>query len=163
MENRPLKGMKAFLSGPMTGHECYNLLEFVKAHKRLQSLGAAHIYDPALVWLNRMMRDEKEESHEFYMRETITELARDMSSQGLSVKKPFYDIMVLLDGWENSDGATTETYVANACGVEVVQLGRLDEWIERGMRDEQDHGCVGAPEGARQHHEHGGDRELRRD
>jgi len=136
MEDRPLKGLNVFLSGPMTGYECYNLLEFVKAHRRLQSLGAAYIYDPALIWLNRMVRGEKEESHEFYMRETITELAKGKSSQGLLAKKPLYDIVVMLDGWEKSEGAMTETYVANACGIKVVQLGRIDEWIERGMQDE---------------------------
>ena len=164
MGSRPLEGVRAFLSGPMTGCECYNLIEFTKAHERLQRLGAAYIYNPAFDWLHGMQRGETEASHDYYMRKTIGELARqDMALDERGKARSFYNLVVLLDGWEASLGARTELCVAQACGINVVELGNLDGWIERGMQDEQDHGCVGAPEGARQHHEHGGDRGLRRD
>lgn len=150
MESKPLKGMRVFLSGPMTGYECYNLIEFTKAHRRLQELGATYIYNPAFDWLHGMQRGETEADHDYYMRKTVGELVRqDMALDENGRARPFYDLVVLLDDWEASDGAMCEMFVARACGIRAIKLRRLDGWIERGMSDEQDYGGVGTPQGAR--------------
>lgn len=118
-----IKGKNVFISGPMTGIPLNNLPEFVKAHKALLDMGAKDIYDPAFEWYAAMAKGEPDESHEFYMRKTLNALT---SSDCQSFfRKTHYGIMVLLDGWEASDGCITERSVAMACGIKVVEMREL--------------------------------------
>lgn len=135
--SKPLEKLSVFISGPMSDDPHNHICEFLDAHRRLNQLGAARVYDPALKWAEQVGRGlERDMSHEYYMRECIHELTRcgygpyegaDFDTVEIP---PFYDLMVQLDGWQESNGAKLECIVAMACGIEVVEISGLDKWIE---------------------------------
>ena len=112
----PIKGMRVFLSGPMTGIEHFNAPEFARAHAICKEAGAAFVYNPAAAWLRETKDESTAKTHEDYMRACIGELTRGGWGVGT------YDCIVLLDGWVESDGASIEYEVACACGIKVFQL-----------------------------------------
>ena len=67
--------------------------------------------------------------YEQAMRECIHELTkRDYSAaDGGLVRRPWYDLAVMLDGWEHSNGARLERSVAEASGILVITLAELKE------------------------------------
>lgn len=111
-------GKRVFLSGPMTGVSHNNAHRFVDAHLALLDAGAAHVYDPAVMWLATDEAEAAAHTHEDWMRTCIHELTDD---------DPWsrYDILVRLPGWEESAGAAYETSVALACGMECADLGEV--------------------------------------
>ena len=116
-----VKGKAVYLSGPMTGIPRWNCESFQDAHARLDSLGAREVYDPSEhEWMQHI-------DHERAMRESVTELAMesDRVPNG-SHTRPHYDLLVLLPGWESSDGCKVERMVAQACGIEVWELEDVD-------------------------------------
>ncbi len=136
-ESKPLSRMNVFISGPMSDDPHNHVNEFLDAHRRLNELGAAHVYDPAAHWVHDIDHGcHKDKGHEYYMRRCINELTRDGYSQceGPDWRDvefpPLYDLLVQLDGWEESEGATNEYMVAKCCGIEFVEMKSLDSWIE---------------------------------
>lgn len=124
-------GKTVFLSGPMTGIPHNNLPEFIKAHKMLLDYGAKRIFNPAFEWIREIERGEPEKSHEYYMRRCINELtgsgwySEDIGFGGEGEPPARYDMLVRLDGWNNSDGAVMENIVADTCGIQVVDLSNI--------------------------------------
>lgn len=116
-----------FLSGPMTGHDHYNVAEFSVAHNKLKNAGAKYVYNPAIRHLSMGNDKRKAMKHEDYLTDTINELTkREKRSQGwelIILRK--YDMLVLLDGWEESEGSYVERAVAVICGIEVCTLGEV--------------------------------------
>ena len=131
MSRKPLEGKNVFLSGPMTGMPCNNLQAFISAHKLLLEYGAKDIFNPAFQWLHELEQNKTEKSHEYYMRKCISELTKgDWFSEdrefGIDGDLPArYDMLVRLDGWESSEGAVMESKVAEACGIQVVDLSDI--------------------------------------
>ena len=113
-------GKTIFISGPMSGVRNYNVAAFCDAHATLKRLGAAHVFNPALGYLSppaHMLGNEP--THEEWMLAALAELTkRDFES----LRRPFYDLLVSLDGYGESVGALLERQVARACGIEVVEM-----------------------------------------
>lgn len=109
---RPMSGASVYLSGPMSGVDLNNAKAFAEAHARLREMGVSDVYDPAYEW----MSDGCDHHHREYLRRTIHELTRPEG----------YDFIVMLPGWEDSEGACTERIVAEACGIGVLRW--TDVW-----------------------------------
>lgn len=113
-DNMKIKGLNVFISGPMSGIEHYNVGEFAKAHAICKEAGAEAIYDPAYEYLH----GRESASHKEWLRRCISTLT--MASH--VSYKPFYEVLVQLPGWEDSEGAKTEATVADACGIQRIAL-----------------------------------------
>lgn len=124
-------GKTVFLSGPMTGTPYNNMPAFISAHKLLSDYGAKVIYNLAFEWIHELERGESEKSHESYMRKCINELTKgDWFSEdkgfGIDGELPArYDMLVRLAGWEDSKGSYMESMVAEACGIQVVDISEI--------------------------------------
>lgn len=90
--------MMLYLSGPMTGLPDYNYPAFRKASQELRSRGFT-VFDPS-----ECFDGDQGLPKETYMREDIKAVLNAC-------------LIVLLDGWENSEGARLEVEVAKACGI----------------------------------------------
>lgn len=103
-----------FLSGPMTGVYLNNVARFAIMHAKVRKeLGATRVYNPALEWL--MEGPEEFHWHEYYMRKCLNTLTNGS-----------WDCIVMLQGWENSEGAKTEKMVAEAIGLDVIYEDDLE-------------------------------------
>lgn len=116
----PLVGSNVFLSGPMTGYEDCNIAGFTKAHLLVRRLRAADVFDQAQEWLSKSEAEANARSHEDYMLECLHELTR-RDEDG----NAYYDAVIQLPGWEESEGARMEESVAKACGIPVIDLSRM--------------------------------------
>ena len=105
----PITGKAVYLSGPITGVECYNRPLFRQVEKWTRKCGARRVYNPTDL---SPKIGETPKAHEYYMRVCLRELA---SRRG-------YDLLVLLPGWEKSRGAVLEAYVARALGMELTTI-----------------------------------------
>lgn len=113
-----VKGKRVYISGPMSDDlDTYHAHDFVDAHITLKKAGAVDIYDPAIEWL----RDyDPIRPHEEYMRESFSELtSENIFGQD---DKAFYDMVVMLPGWQLSEGAKHERLVAGWCGIPCYEL-----------------------------------------
>jgi len=117
-----LEGKNVFLSGGMSGYDHYNVEAFANAHAIVRELGAKCVYDPAFAWLMQPAADDAKLTHEDYMRKCLHELTRVAYCQSDGA---FYDLLVSLPHWGKSEGAVTERSVAEACGIECVDLDEL--------------------------------------
>jgi hypothetical protein len=100
--------LNVFLSGPMTGRPDMNRAAFARARKACAGSGARFVFDPSIYW------GHDELPRWWYVREDLHVLT--MSTDG----HPFFDVVVLLDGWWESDGACVEADVATACGIPLI-------------------------------------------
>ena len=107
-------GKHVYLSGPMTGLEDYNRPAFNAAEERVRAEGAADVFNPAHFGLGR--------PHESYMLDTLHELTQSVWDDGLMRYVPYWDVIAMLPRWAFSKGAKVERAVAEAIGVEVVEL-----------------------------------------
>ena len=114
-----VKGKRVFLSGPMTGIEHYNVEAFARAHAIVKEAGADEVYDPAMEWLVAEGRKGEGMTHEDWMRRCIHELTRN------DLGFRHYHKLVQLPGWEDSGGALMEAAVADACGIQCVELSEV--------------------------------------
>ena len=105
-----IKGKRVYLSGPMSGIPDYNAPAFAEAQEELIALGAEFVFNPARAWGH----NDREAS--WYMRHDLHRLTE---SDGGA---PLFDVIVMLDGWHASEGATLEYQVARACGIALVNL-----------------------------------------
>ena len=105
-----LTGKAVYLSGKMTGVENWNYDQFKNATEKLLNDNAAFVFNPAF----REVKDPK--PHEYYMLIDLHELTQSIND------KPIYDVIAMLPGWEESQGAQVERDVAIACGLEVMYL-----------------------------------------
>ena len=105
------KDKRFFLSGPMSGVPLNNVQNFARVHAELKTRGAGPIFDPAIMWVNET---KSEESHEHWMRICLNML--------ITLD---YDYVVMLVGWEDSDGAKLEHDVAKACGMNIIEEPEL--------------------------------------
>lgn len=119
-----LEGKRVYLSGPMTGKPHYNVDQFAIAEAIcVKEHGAMVVYNPAAAWVNENLPSGKHLTHEDYMRTSIHELTRWGATRGAS----FYQYLVLLDGWAESEGAKLEYQVARACGIQVIDLCDIED------------------------------------
>lgn len=112
---RDLHGLCVYLSGPMSGLPDYNRRAFNGAASMLRTNGAT-TFNPA-----DYFESLSELSHKRCMFVTLSELITE-TFDGDSL---LYDLVVMLPGWESSEGAQVEHAVAEAIGIEVVELSEL--------------------------------------
>lgn len=101
------KPAMVYLSGPMSGIEAHNFPAFNAAAAKLRALGFT-VVNPAEINV-----DVGASWHEC--------LRKDMAALATC------DMLALLAGWENSDGAHLELHVAHRLGMEIVMLEDLTE------------------------------------
>jgi hypothetical protein len=124
-----LDGLRVFLSGPMSAHGAdgdWNRDAFTEAAMWCANHGAVEVFDPA----DGAPKGPDCHSHEHWMRSTLHELTRWENGMRYEDNRPHYDVLMLLDGWWRSDGANAERMVANACGIEVMELREAMKWAE---------------------------------
>lgn len=109
---RAIDEKRVFLSGPMTGYDDFNEREFVRAQICMKKLGVEFVYNPIMQWIYEPQRISERRDHESYMLECLHELTRTDDYD-----RPYYHAVVQLDGWEGSEGAVAEDFVARACGI----------------------------------------------
>lgn len=93
--------MKVYISGPMTGYENYNRPAFNKVADKLRSQGY-DVLNPAEIGLG------PDATWQDYMREDIRMLTHA-------------DAIYLLDGWEQSRGATIEKQIADVLQIPIFE------------------------------------------
>lgn len=107
--------MRLYIIGPVTGRENDNINEFNVAASKLESRG--HEID--IPHLHVFWKD----NHETAMLKSIHCMTQwthcfydSEKSSGLTFR-PVFDGVAMLDGWEDSPGASLEKTVAEACGI----------------------------------------------
>lgn len=109
-----LAGRGVYISGKMSGLPDFNRQAFLDAEKYIRKQGAKYVHNPAI----HAPKVEETKEHSFYMLHDLHELTAYWYGTG----KPVYDVIALLPGWEDSQGACIELQVAIACGLEVLHL-----------------------------------------
>lgn len=104
-----VKDKHVYISGPMTGLPDFNRKAFDEAEERIIAAGASYVCNPSHL-------GDPSRTHEYHMTKDLHELT------WMDSTKTFYDAIVLLPGWESSNGASLEVLVAIACGMEVIHL-----------------------------------------
>ena len=110
-EASPVTGLSVYVSGPMSGIEGWNKEALDAVRDELYRGDAQNVYDPAdyIEVLEKL-------SHQEQMRWSIHHLTKPCTNGA------YYDLMVLLPGWQGSEGCKLERTVAEACGIEVWDL-----------------------------------------
>lgn len=120
MRGADLKGKRVYVSGPMSGLPALNRPAFKRAADELEALGA-HPFDPANAWYHDDSSREACMLRDLRMLTQVADYERGV---------PFFDLLVLLPGFESSQGALLELSVARACGIECRLAGDVlgPEW-----------------------------------
>jgi len=92
-----------YLSGPMTGYVGYNYDTFHKAAEYLRNKGYT-VFNPAEIFSGNTSLPRED-----YMREDIRALLD-------------CETVMMLDGWQDSDGAKLEYEIAKAIGLPVLEF-----------------------------------------
>lgn len=118
--------MKVYIAGPMSGYEDWNFPAFFDAEKKLLELGY-EVVNPAhndgetleKALENAGLPDRPNNTWAYYMRRDLPHV--------LGV-----DILCVLEGWQDSKGASLEVHVAEAIGIPLMILrdGKLIPRVE---------------------------------
>ena len=109
-----LKDRNVYLSGPITGVKGYKY-PFVFMEKVLSKVGDGMIFNPAT-------EIPSDTSYKAAMATCLQALSLRVRDGEDEPYYPMYEVMVLLPGWVKSQGAQIENRVAEACGIEVVDM-----------------------------------------
>lgn len=109
-----LKGRNVYLSGPITGVKGYRC-PFVFMEKVLSKVSDGMVFNPA----TEIPSDSPYEAAMATCLQALSLRVRDGEDEPYY---PMYGVMILLPGWTKSKGAQIENRVAEACGIEVVDM-----------------------------------------
>ena len=109
-----LKGRNVYLSGPITGVKGYRC-PFVFMEKVLHKVSDGMVFNPA----TEIPSDSPYEAAMATCLQALSLRVQDGEDEPYS---PMYEVMILLPGWTKSKGAQIENRVAEACGIEVVDM-----------------------------------------
>lgn len=109
-----LKGRNVYLSGPITGVKDYRC-PFVFMEKVLSKVSDGMVFNPA----TEIPSDSPYEAAMATCVQALSLRVRDGEDEPYY---PMYGVMILLPGWTKSKGAQIENRVAEACGIEVVDM-----------------------------------------
>ena len=114
---------KVFITGPMTGYENWNAAAFNECAAEIDSVLSGRPGQSGYEIINPAddipAPDEVPRSHGHYMLDTLTMIcAHTLGADGNN--RPDLDAVVLLPGWEKSEGAVMEALVAYECGIDLV-------------------------------------------
>lgn len=117
-----LKGRNVYLSGPITGVKGYKY-PFIFMEKVLSRVGDGMIFNPAT-------EIPSDTSYEAAMATCLQALSLRVRDGEDEPYYPMYEVMILLPGWTKSKGAQIENRVAEACGIEVVDMASNKAFIK---------------------------------
>ena len=109
-----LKGRNVYLSGPITGVKGYKY-PFIFVEKILHKVSDSMVFNPA----TEIPSDSPYEAAMATCLQALSLRVRDGEDEPYY---PMYGVMILLPGWTKSKGAQIENCVAEACGIEVVDM-----------------------------------------
>ena len=109
-----LKGRNVYLSGPITGVKGYRC-PFVFMEKVLHKVSDGMVFNPAT-------EIPSDTSYEAAMATCLQALSLRVRDGEDEPYYPMYEVMILLPGWVKSQGAQIENRVAEACGIEVIDM-----------------------------------------
>lgn len=109
-----LKDRNVYLSGPITGVKGYKY-PFIFMEKVLGKVGDGMVFNPAT-------EIPSDTSYEAAMATCLQALSLRVRDGEDEPYYPMYEVMILLPGWVKSQGAQIENRVAEACGIEVVEM-----------------------------------------
>ena len=109
-----LKGKNVYLSGPITGVKGYKY-PFIFMEKVLHKVSDGMIFNPAT-------EIPSDTSYEAAMATCLQALSLRVRDDEDEPYYPMYEVMILLPGWTKSKGAQIENRVAEACGIEVIDM-----------------------------------------
>lgn len=109
-----LKGRNVYLSGPITGVKGYRC-PFVFMEKVLHKVSDGMVFNPA----TEIPSDSPYEAAMATCLQALSLRVRDGEDEPYY---PMYGVMILLPGWTKSKGAQIENRVAEACGIEVIDM-----------------------------------------
>lgn len=110
--------MKVYIAGPMTGYHRYNFPAFDRVHHDLERCGYEVVSPAMLDRLSGVDPATFPDDYDWDARlppETMREIASRDFGELIDC-----DAIYMLDGWENSRGATTEKMIAEFVGMEVM-------------------------------------------
>ena len=110
-----LKGRNVYLSGPITGVKGYKY-PFIFVEKVLSKVSDGMVFNPA----TEIPSDSPYEAAMATCVQALSLRVRDGDEDEPCY--PMYGVMILLPGWTKSKGAQIENRVAEACGIEVVDM-----------------------------------------
>lgn len=109
-----LKDRNVYLSGPITGVKGYKY-PFIFMEKVLHKVSDGMVFNPA----TEIPSDSPYEAAMATCLQALSLRVRDGEDEPYY---PMYGVMILLPGWTKSQGAQIENRVAEACGIEVVEM-----------------------------------------
>lgn len=109
-----LKGRNVYLSGPITGVKGYRC-PFAFMEKVLHKVSDGMVFNPAT-------EIPSGSPYEAAMATCLQALSLRVRDGEDEPYYPMYEVMILLPGWTKSKGAQIENRVAEACGIEVVDM-----------------------------------------
>lgn len=98
-----------YICGPMTGYPEFNHPEFNRVAKLLRAKGLL-VVNPA------ELDKDLGQPWDHYLRRDLVVIAKKVGR------------VVLLSGWQNSNGATLERYVAEKLRCEIINRSEFDDW-----------------------------------
>lgn len=104
--------VNVYLSGPMRGFELFNRPAFDEAAAELRERGFT-VHSPP--------EHETPTEEELIARDTSRQRRQAYLSKDIDVIQEWADAVVVLPGWEGSEGAKMEVVVAQAIGVPVFE------------------------------------------
>ena len=109
-----LKDRNVYLSGPITGVKDYKY-PFIFMEKVLHKVSDGMVFNPA----TEIPSDFPYEAAMATCLQALSLRVRDDEDEPYY---PMYGVMILLPGWTKSKGAQIENRVAEACGIEVIDM-----------------------------------------
>lgn len=109
-----LKGRNVYLSGPITGVKGYKY-PFIFVEKVLHKVSDGMVFNPA----TEIPSDSPYEAAMATCLQALSLRVRDGEDEPYC---PMYGVMILLPRWTKSKGAQIENRVAEACGIEVIDM-----------------------------------------
>lgn len=117
-----LKDRNVYLSGPITGVKGYKY-PFIFVEKVLSKVSDGMVFNPA----TEIPSDSPYEAAMATCLQALSLRVRDGEDEPYY---PMYEVMILLPGWTKSQGAQIENRVAEACGIEVVDMSSNKAFIK---------------------------------
>ena len=120
LEPEELEDLRIYISGPISGHANYNRVAFsTAADFCTDTLKAYHVYNP--VEYVGLLKDR---THEEAMAFSLRELGSSNDSDDQAGPN-YYNLVVLLNDWDTSEGARLEYQVARSIGISTVLFKTL--------------------------------------